>query len=337
MRDAIGPISLLVVLATMAPLGSAHGLDALVETGGGGASRTDCYATFKATLNTPAKRPTRVRCTDGDSACDADGTVNGECAFPVAVCANSSFDASRCNSTGVEELIVLHADDNGVDPGFDPDLQSLQANVDATIKPPTQQADLCTDPATIRVRIKGPSGRPLVRRDHCGSNRKTVRLSTLPQPLIGASDSDGLALICVPASSDASGCDAHKLFNGTFDRLQKQVFSTSCAVATCHDSESSALAGNLLLESGSAYASLVGQTPNNFAAAGLGWQRVAPGSAATSFLYHKVTDDLEGAAGLDLRMPRPPGRRMLPASLREVIRLWIEAGAPESGWVPNTF
>lgn len=324
----------LVLLLSNSPV---HALGPMLETGGGGASRTDCYATFKSTLNIPAARPRNVRCVDGDPDCDADGTVDGVCSFAVAVCANSTFDTARCNSTGIEALNVLHSNDDGTDPDFDPDLQALQAGVDNTIEPPTNVADLCTAPSTIQVRIKGPLGKPLAMRDRCGRGVQVLRLSTLPSPLVGASDSDRLRLICLPADEDVFGCDADHLFAGTFDRIQKQVLSTSCAVGTCHDSESFPLAANLLLESGAAYANLVNQSPTNGPALGLGWMRVAPGSSATSYLYHKIMNDLDDAAGLGERMPRPPGRPMLHPSLREVIRLWIDAGAPDTGWVPNTF
>jgi hypothetical protein len=33
----------------------------------------------------------------------------------------------------------------------------------------------------------------------------------------------------------------------------------------------------------------------------------------------------------------PLGKRKLPHTLREIIRLWIEAGAPMGGWVDGTF
>jgi len=337
MRKLLGGTVVLVGLATMVPLGPAYALDPMIEAGGGGSTRTDCYATFKATFNPESSRPRRVRCVDGNPACDADGTVDGVCSFPVEVCANSTFDPGRCTSTGIDSLTVLHADDDGIDPKFDPDLQALQADVDGAIAPPTADADVCSGASTIRVRIKGPVGKPLSKKDRCRRNVKTVRLSTLPGSVSGSGDSDKLRLICLPASSDDLGCDAYHLFGGTFDRIQKQVFNTSCAVATCHDSESYMLSANLLLESGASHASLVGQDPTTFPAVGLGWKRVTAGDSAASLLYHKVTDDLDDAPGLGERMPRPPGRRMLSKSVREIIRLWIDAGAPENGWIPNTY
>jgi len=303
--------------------------------GGGGRAGIDCLGVFSAAVNVPAYRPRNIRCVDGDPKCDADATVNGVCTFPVAVCVNSTFDAARCTSPGVESVRVSHADDNGTDPGFDVDFQALQAVINAQITLPNTDPDVCTSPVDIHVRIIGPIGKPLGWRDRCRLNRKTLRLFTQPHPLVGTGDSDRLRLTCVPASVDLNGCTAATLFSGTFDRLQKQVFSASCAVGTCHDSES--MTGGLLLEPGAAYGNLVGQDPINPVALGLGWKRVTAGDARTSLLYHKITNDLTAAGGLGMRMPRPPGRRMLPAALREIIRLWIDAGAPATGWVPDTF
>jgi hypothetical protein len=303
-------------------------VDPPVEVGGGGARRSDCLATFLANANVPQSRPRRVRCTDGDPTCDADGTVDGVCTFEVAVCANSTFDPARCTSNGIDAIDVVHSIDDGTDPDFDPDLQGLQQAIDSTIDPPTAAADLCTATAAIHVRVKGPiNGR-------CHRNRKQVRLFGIPQD-DSREDRDRLRLHCDPAPDELGGCDAMTLFSGTFDRIEKQVFSQSCAVGTCHDSESHT--GQLILESGSAYGNLVGVGPQNGAAQGLGWLRIDPGSSANSFLYHKITDDLDLSDSLGLRMPRPPGRRKLHSELQELIRLWIDNGAPETGWVPGTF
>lgn len=77
----------------------------------------------------------------------------------------------------------------------------------------------------------------------------------------------------------------------------------------------------------------------NRLAARSGWKRVAvssptSGDADTSFLYRKVTGDLPDAS-YGKSMPRDKPK--LHSSLREVIRLWIESSAPDTGWVPGTF
>jgi len=308
------------------PAGAA--VDPPVELGGGGSRATDCYATFKANATIPNGAPRRVQCVDGDPTCDADATVDGVCSFDVAVCANSSFDSS-CSSPGVESVFVLHSLDDGVDPDFHPDWQSLQGRVDTEIEPPTTVANLCTSPSTVRLRVDGP-----VRNNRCRPTRKTLRMITVSQGA-GTQDSDTLRLTCLPADEAQHGCDPTALFTGTFDRLEKQVFTQRCGVSTCHDSETTA--AGLLLEAGAAYASLVNVDPTTVAAQGLGWKRVNPGDASTSLLYHKITNDLTAAPGLGLRMPRPPRRRRLDRSLQEIIRLWIDAGGPSTGWVPGTF
>src|SRR5690606_919499 len=112
--------------------------------------------------------------------------------------------------------------------------------------------------------------------------------------------------------------------------IQKQIFNASCALSACHDSQTQQ--ANLLLEIGASYTQLVGATPTNATAQGLGWLRVTPGDPSTSLIYRKVTGDL--GVGLGSRMPL--GRPPLPANLIQILRLWIEAGAPETGWVPGT-
>jgi hypothetical protein len=91
----------------------------------------------------------------------------------------------------------------------------------------------------------------------------------------------------------------------------------------------------MLLEAGTAYSTIVDVAPSNPAAAALGWRRVdaANLSADASFLYHKLTGDLPDPA-LGERMPF--GRPRLDDYLVEIVRLWIESGAPQTGWVPGT-
>lgn len=301
------------------------------EVGGGGSQSRDCLVTLDADVNTPALEPHHVRCVDGDPACDADGSVNGVCEFDVAVCANSTFDPA-CSLAGVQSITVEHALDNG-DPKFDPDFQALQTAVDNGIAPPTSTSNECTAPTTFRVPIKGPLGAG----NSCGSNRKKLKITSLSQVIGGKviTDRDRLKLTCLPEPN--AGCEPLDLFSGTFDRIQRQVFSQSCAVSGCHDSQSQS--GDLLLEFGAAYGNLVNQPPNNFAANAAGWLRVdvvpdVSGDPSTSFLYRKIEGDLpDGTYGARMPFNRPK----LPKTLREIIRLWIESGAPQTGWVGGTF
>jgi hypothetical protein len=79
----------------------------------------------------------------------------------------------------------------------------------------------------------------------------------------------------------------------------------------------------------------VDASPHNPAAAALGWRRIdaANASPATSFMFHKLTGDLPDEL-LGERMPLERGK--LDDFLIDILRLWIEAGAPQTGWVPGT-
>jgi hypothetical protein len=256
--------------------------------------------------------------------------VNGVCEFPVAVCANSTFDA-RCVYFGVASVEVDHAADNG-DPKFDPDFQAVQDRIDAQIPPDTTDPDVCTAATTIRVPIAGPLG------SICKRGTKKLRLRTTSTPPMASApriDKDKIKLMCEPAVM-SGGCDPQTLFTGTFDRIQRQVLNQSCAVSGCHDSQS--FAGGMTLEAGTAHASLVDVTPFTPAAAAAGWKRVrttgpGTGDPATSFIFHKLTGDLPDASYGE-RMPF--GKPKLDQLLIDIIELWIEAGAPATGWVPGT-
>ncbi len=297
--------------------------------GGGGSSTRDCLVALDAAVNLPQSRPKHVRCTDGDPSCDSDGVADGVCSFALSVCANSTFDPG-CTLSGVGSIVVEHAEDNG-DLKFDPDFQALQGSIDAQIEPPTAEADKCTTPTTIRVPIKGPLGN-----NRCSPRRKKVELRSQSQVIEGQilRDDDKIKFLCLP---DPNACDPQILYDDTFDRIQRQIFNQNCALSGCHDSQSQA--GNMLLETGASYGNLVNVTPSNFAASGAGWKRVAAanpgvsGSPDTSFIFHKITGELPNAS-YGARMPL--NKPKLNKTLRDVIQLWIAAGAPQDGWVPGT-
>jgi hypothetical protein len=333
---AIHGLQRMVVAAAITVVGvvAGAGQAAAAVVGGGGSSRVDCLAAFDAAVNVPAKKPRNIRCADGDPTCDLDGTPNGACHFQVSVCANSSFNPGACSLNGVRLITVGHAADNG-DPKFDPQFQALQNRIDSEIAPyPNEDADTCTVATNFFVTIKGP-----FKNDKCKRNKKTIRLVTESTPAAGQGsiliDKDKIDLVCDPP---VGGCDPGVLFTGTYDRVQRQVFNQSCAVSGCHDSNAFANAGNLLLEASAFPGNLVNRTPTNADAAALGWNRItqldpATGDPATSYLIHKLTGDFPGP-GFGDRMPRD--RPKLDATLIDVVTRWIEAGAPETGWVPGT-
>ena len=304
------------------------------EVGGGGSGKIDCLATFDAAVNTPATKPRNVRCADGDPSCDLDGIVNGVCNFQVSVCANSTFNPSVCSLNGVRLSTVDHAVDNG-DPKFDPEFQALQTRINSQIAPyPNQDADTCTTATNFFVAIKGP-----FKNDKCKRNKKTIRLVTESTAAAGMGailvDKDKIDLVCDPP---IGGCDPGVLFTSTYDRVQRQIFNQSCAVSGCHDSNAFMDAGDLLLEASAFPGNLINRAPTNADADALGWKRITQidpmtGDPATSYIVHKLTGDFPGQ-GFGDRMPR--GRPKLDSTLIDVITLWIQAGAPEAGWVPGT-
>jgi hypothetical protein len=324
----ITPLTLAIVGLQLLPATAAHA----VLFGGGGSKRTDCLAVLDAPINAPASKPRFIVCEDG-AACDEDMTINAVCEVSVVVCANSSAFPD-CSFTGVDNIVVDHALDDG-DPKFDPEFQALQTVIDNDIAAPTTEADKCTAASKLRVHIKGP-----LARNRCRRNSKKLRLITESQVIDGRVfvDKDTLKIVCLPSTA-AGGCDPQVLFDSTFDRIQRQVLNQSCALSSCHDSQSQA--GSLLLETGASHASLINQDPNNPAALGANWKRVTQinpslGDPTTSFLFRKITGDLPTDA-YGARMPF--GKPKLPGVLRDLIETWIQNGAPDDagGWIPGTF
>src|SRR5262249_44809073 len=103
MRGGFGRWASAIALCASMSLGTAA---RATIYGGGGSSRTDCLLVFDAPVNDPEGRPKRVRCTDGDTNCDGDGVVNGQCLIAVGVCGNSTSDPLRCTSNGLTSAEV---------------------------------------------------------------------------------------------------------------------------------------------------------------------------------------------------------------------------------------
>lgn len=115
----------------------------------------------------------------------------------------------------------------------------------------------------------------------------------------------------------------------TFDRVQDEVFSASCASESCHGA--AGRAADLVLEEGVSYDQLVGVLPSHDGARELGLQRVTPGDPDASLLCNKIENGLAPELGSSM----PYGGPALDAYTTGVIRAWIEAGAPRTGRVPG--
>lgn len=126
--------------------------------------------------------------------------------------------------------------------------------------------------------------------------------------------------------------------NATFNVIQDQIFSMSCAVTGCHatTSDASYTQHGLVLAKGQSYGNLMGKLARNAAAATLKVQLVKPNDADNSFLFHKITcQSAHHAANAGFGSQMPLGGGYLTNGQVELVRRWINAGAPEKGEVVN--
>jgi PKD repeat protein len=103
----------------------------------------------------------------------------------------------------------------------------------------------------------------------------------------------------------------------TFSQVQSQIFTASCAFSGCHGGSSPAQGLNL--SAGSAYSAIVNVPSNQQPTL----DRIEPNSPATSYLYLKVIGD-PSISGSQMPRGGPP----LSATLVNLLRDWIERGAP---------
>ena len=113
--------------------------------------------------------------------------------------------------------------------------------------------------------------------------------------------------------------------NSAYHDIQEYVFDKSCANSVCHAAPANA--GSLNLTYGLSYEDLVGQVPQNPAAAAAGMKLVDPGNPENSFLLAKLVGPTAPEQGA--RMPFGGG--VLHSGKIEAIRTWIAAGAPQTG------
>ena len=113
--------------------------------------------------------------------------------------------------------------------------------------------------------------------------------------------------------------------NSAYHDIQEYVFDKSCANSACHAAPANAF--NLNLSYGFSYENLVGAVPQNPAAAAAGMKLVDPGNPENSFLLTKLMGPTVPEQGA--RMPFLGG--MLHSGKIDAVRMWIEAGAPQTG------
>ena len=118
-------------------------------------------------------------------------------------------------------------------------------------------------------------------------------------------------------------------YESTFDAIQELVFTQQgCTIGLCHGV--GLPQAGLDLRPGLSYPQLL-----EIPATGSGYDRIEPGDPRESALWLK----LEKAADPTINIPgaaMPSGLSPIPDPLREAVRMWIQAGAPETGTVAGT-
>ncbi|MYF98093.1 hypothetical protein F4212_03005 [Candidatus Poribacteria bacterium] len=113
--------------------------------------------------------------------------------------------------------------------------------------------------------------------------------------------------------------------HSTYHAIQEYIFDKSCVNSACHAAPTN-IAG-LNLSYVNSYDEIVGQVPENPAAAAAGMKLIDPGNPENSFLLTKLISPIAQEHGT--RMPLGSG--VLHDGKIDAIRKWIAAGAPQTG------
>lgn len=138
-----------------------------------------------------------------------------------------------------------------------------------------------------------------------------------------------VALIGATACSGSGGDANTGPSSGTFGLIQTSVLAGNCT--SCHAAGSAfATESGLSLDRGAAYKNLVSAEAHDQTARSDGLLRVVPGDAQKSLLYQKlILWDPNHARNYGA--PMPLGGQSLTVGQIELVRRWINAGAPETG------
>lgn len=130
----------------------------------------------------------------------------------------------------------------------------------------------------------------------------------------------------VPEDEELDFCVS---YDSTWDAIEATVIQqTGCANSLCHGE---AAAGGLDLSAGVAYANLV-----DVISEASSLKRIQPREPAESFFYQKLVEKTFPGTYNISGAPMPSAGAPLSAGQLEAIRLWIEAGAPETGSIGDT-
>lgn len=303
-------IAIALAAATAAP--------ATALTPGGGSKTTDCLAEFGGTpANQPVSHPREIRCTDNNPACDDDPTL-GICQFEAEVCLNVSDPNLPTCAPQALETYFIENEQPDTNPKHDFDFQALEDALNSLVLPlDASDVNVCSGPVQMSVRL--PIA-PTKTGGHFRRGKKQIE-STLAGD-VTVRDEDKLKMTCVPGK-DTTPCDG---VTSTFEQIQRQIFTPTCAIPTCHNVAQGE--HQMSLAPGEAYASLVGVAPTNVVANGAGLKRVDPGNPDNSFILKKLRGELVDGEGVQM----PKDLKRLHHLHVDLIEEWIAAGAPEMGF-----
>jgi hypothetical protein len=120
----------------------------------------------------------------------------------------------------------------------------------------------------------------------------------------------------------------------SYEVIQDQIFTMSCAVTGCHSSTSDASYAQhgLVLSKNVSYENLIGKMSKNSAAATLKLQLVKPFDADNSFLMHKISCSASHhSSSANFGSLMPLGGNYLTMGQVEFVKRWINAGAKKDG------
>lgn len=117
-------------------------------------------------------------------------------------------------------------------------------------------------------------------------------------------------------------------FDSSFAAIQALIFERhGCTAEACHGAK---MEGGLNLRSSAAYRSLV-----DAPAKGMAMARVQPGTANESYLYLKLRAATDPGSVEIAGSPMPVGGAPLSERELEAVELWIEKGAPQTGFAAD--
>jgi len=145
----------------------------------------------------------------------------------------------------------------------------------------------------------------------------------------GGSDTGGGAPVVEPEPGPGGDECTGQSFDGTFAAIQELIFERhGCTQETCHGS---ARSGGLELTAGVAYQNLIEVPSSNSS-----FPRVLPGDNDRSFLWLKLAAGTNPGSVDVAGAPMPLAGAPLSEDELELVRLWIHAGAPETGTAADT-